>query len=245
MVSALGTLGVEDKAARQALSRTAGQDLLVSMRYGRRVLWDLTDKGRELLAEGTERIYSFMRRRKPWDGRWLVLSIPVPESRRQLRRKVSTRLTWLGMGSPTPGLWISPDAGRADEARLVLTELGLEGQAFGWSGPEVGIGGENQLLRAAWDLDDVEKQYLEFLDEFGAREVTSDVEAFVAQTLMIHAWRRFPFIDPDLPAELLSHEWPGPRAANTFHEKHARWHRAAQAAWAGLVHDAGALPDED
>ena len=34
----------------------------------------------------------------PWDGRWLVLSVPIPETQRRLRHRLRTRLTWLGLG---------------------------------------------------------------------------------------------------------------------------------------------------
>jgi phenylacetic acid degradation operon negative regulatory protein len=77
----------------------------------------------------------------------------------------------------------------------------------------------------------VEERYREFLAAFEDRRTGSPAEAFVAQVEMVQEWRRFPFLDPDLPAELLDHGWPGPRAAATFHEQHARWHRRAQDEW--------------
>ena len=52
---------------------------------------------------------------------------------------------------------------------------------------------------------------------------------------MVQAWRHFPFLDPDLPAELLDHTWPGSRAAAAFHDRHAAWQDDARAAWAGFV----------
>jgi phenylacetic acid degradation operon negative regulatory protein len=231
LVAAMTSLGIEEKSARQALTRTATHDLIESARHGRRVMWSLTDHGRSVLEEGTERIYTFMRRRRPWDQRWLVLSVPIPETRRQLRHRLGTRLTWLGLGSPTPGLWVSPDASRGDAVIAVLEELGLTEHAFAWTGPSAVTGREAQLLAAAWDLEAVAKEYLAFLDEFEGRTTDNDEEAFIAQVQMVQAWRRFPLIDPDLPAELLGPDWPGPRAANVFHDRHARWHRAAHAAW--------------
>ena len=39
----------------------------------------------------------------------------------------------------------------------------------------------------------------------------------------MHAWRRFPFLDPALPGELLPAEWAGARAAALFGALHARW----------------------
>jgi phenylacetic acid degradation operon negative regulatory protein len=238
LVEGLGALGVEEKAARQALTRTANEGLLESVRHGRRVLWTLTPAGKTLLEEGTRRIYRFMRERHPWDGRWLVLTVAIPETQRQLRHRLRTRLTWLGLGSPTSGLWVSPDADKHQAVHAVVRELGLEQRSFGWIGPASGIGDESRLLGAAWDLDDVEDRYLAFLSEFEGREATTPREAFVAQVELVQEWRRFPFLDPDLPAELLDHDWPGPRAAATFHERHARWHRQAQTEWERMHGDA-------
>lgn len=231
LVDGLAAMGVEPKAARQALARTAAQGLLTSTRHGRRVRWQLTDAARTLLTEGTERIYGFMRSSHTWDGRWLVISVGVPESRRQLRHRLRTRLTWLGFGSPSPGLWIVPATGKEAAARAVIHELGLSHRAFAWTGTSAGIGDAAALLRSAWDLDDVEKRYLAFIDHLDTVTVASDEEAFVAQIRLIQDWRRFPFLDPDLPVELLDHDWPGPRAAAAFHDRRTRWHRRAQAYW--------------
>ena len=59
---------------------------------------------------------------------------------------------------------------------------------------------------------------------------------------MVQEWRRFPFLDPDLPGELLDHDWPGPRAAAAFHDRHAAWHAAAQAEWDRMDGAAGPRP---
>ena len=61
IVEALNTDGVEEKAARQALARTAADGWITSERDGRRVRWTLTHEGRQLLTEGAERIFSFGR----------------------------------------------------------------------------------------------------------------------------------------------------------------------------------------
>jgi phenylacetic acid degradation operon negative regulatory protein len=234
VLDALGRLDVEQRASRQALARTSAEGLLVSERHGRRTAWALTERGRALLEEGTARIYGFMRTPHAWDGRWLVLTVSIPESQRKLRHRLRTQLTWLGLGSPNSGLWVSPDATKADEVGRVIDELELRGQASSWVGPTAGIGNETQMVEAAWDLADVEKRYLRFIDDFEARRAASAAEAFAAQVELVQEWRRFPFLDPDLPRELLDHDWPGPWAAALFHDRHAQWHRQAQAEWARL-----------
>lgn len=239
LVEALGKLGVEEKSARQALTRTASEGLLASTRHGRRVLWELTDEGARLLEEGTQRIYGFMRDVHPWHGNWLVLTVAIPETQRQLRHRLRTRLTWLGLGSPTSGLWVTPDDEKERDVHAVIRDLGLEDQAFAWTGPATGIGDESRLLAGAWNLDDVEDRYLEFLTGFENRRAETPSEAFVAQVEMVQEWRRFPFLDPILPSELLDHDWPGPRAAAVFHDRHSRWHRQAQAEWDRMDEAAG------
>jgi len=125
LVDVLAMLDVEEKSAWQALARTTGEGWLSSDRVGRRVRWHLTAPGRRLLVEGTERIYSFGSDDHDWDGRWLVLLISVPESLRDLRHTLHTRMSWAGFGTPTPGVWISPRTDAEADVRQVLADLAL------------------------------------------------------------------------------------------------------------------------
>jgi len=238
LVAALGEVDVEEKAARQALSRTAAEGLLTAERDGRRVRWALTPAGERLLAQGAERIYGFGRRVDAWDGRWLVLAVSVPETQRQLRHRLRTRLTWAGLGSPMPGLWVTPDAEKEKEVAAAIEELGVE--AFSFTGPFGQVGDQQRVVEQAWALADVEGRYLTFLEAFSSVEVGTPVLAFREQVRLVQEWRRFPFLDPALPSELLPATWPGPAAAELFHLKHETWHGGAQAHWETLAAAAGA-----
>lgn len=238
LVTALGEVGVEEKAARQALSRTAAEGLLSAQRDGRRVRWRLTPAGTQLLAQGADRIYGFGRSVEPWDGRWLVLTVSVPETQRQLRHRLRTRLTWAGLGSPLPGLWVTPDADKEKEVGAVVEELGVE--AFSFTGPFGQIGDQQRVVAQAWALADVERRYLEFLESVAGIEVATPAEAFAAQVRLVQEWRRFPFLDPALPAQLLPATWPGPAAAELFHCRHDAWHAGAQQHWDTLCSSAAA-----
>ena len=158
LVAGLAEVGVEEKAARQALARTAADGLLSSERTGRRVQWRLTPRAVRLLAEGAERIYGFGRGLDAWDGRWLMLMVTVPEAQRQLRHQLRTRLTWAGLGSPTPGLWLTPGTGKQKEVAEVVEDLGVD--AFSFTGSFGDIGDELRVVRQAWSLADVEQRYL-------------------------------------------------------------------------------------
>jgi phenylacetic acid degradation operon negative regulatory protein len=238
-IDGLGRLGVEEKACRQALMRTAADGWLAPERVGRRTRWSLTASSEQLLVEGTERIYGFTAARQAWDGRWLVILARAPESERPARHRLRTRLTWAGFGNPAPGVWLSAHADRAAEAERVLAEAGLLAEAQIFVAERAGGGPMTALARQAWDLDDIERQYEAFLAEF-ASPVCPDPLARVVE--LVHAWRRFPWIDPVLPAELLPDQWNGVRAAELFARRHAAWSAAATAEWhriSGSHADAG------
>lgn len=238
LIDVLGGLGVESKSARQALARTAAEGLVSSDRAGRRVRWTLTDAGRDLLSAGAERIYTFGNPAPAWDGRWLVLLVSVPESRRQLRHRLRTRLAWAGLGSPAPGVWVSPDPGKEAEVADVVADLDLEAVTSSFVGPFGRIGEQADVVAQAWDLAAVEREYEDFLAEFADAAPALPADVLTHQVLLVHAWRRFPFLDPKLPAELLPAEWAGTRAAALFDTLHRRWQRQAQAHWRSLVHRA-------
>ena len=239
LIDVLAELGVEQKSARQALARTAAEGLLASDRSGRRVRWSLSTSGRRLLTDGAARIYGFGTRTTAWDGRWLVLLVSVPESRRQLRHRLRTRLAWAGLGSPTPGVWVTPDPAKQDEVARVIADLGLTAVSSSFVGPFGAIGAERDVVAQAWDLAGIEGAYADFLATFGSAAPATPSEVMTAQIHLVHAWRRFPFLDPSLPGELLPAGWAGARAAALFGTLHARWDGAAVRHWRALQGSVG------
>jgi phenylacetic acid degradation operon negative regulatory protein len=234
-IDVLGRLGVEEKAARQALMRTAADGLLTARRVGRRTLWQLTATGEQFLSEGAERIYGFQASQSEWDGRWLIVLARAPQTDRAARHVLRTRMMWAGFGSPAPGVWISTHVDRAKEAERVLHEAGLDdGQIF--LAEHYAGGPLDAMVRQAWDLDALEDGYEEFLAEY-SRDRAGD--PLVRTVQLVHAWRRFPRADPALPVTLLPARWSGVRAAQLFTRRRAQWHAAAQAEWRDLVEAAG------
>jgi phenylacetic acid degradation operon negative regulatory protein len=237
LVAALSLFGVEEKAARQALARTAAEGWLKSDRVGRRVRWTLTEPARRLLAEGASRIYAFGSGSHEWDGRWLVVLVSVPETQRDLRHKLRTRLTWAGFGSPTAGVWITPHLSAEADAKLILDELDLSSQAMSYLANYGALGSERAMVERAWNLTDVATRYQAFVDEFTGLTPTTPDEVLRAQTLLVHEWRRFPFLDPQLPAVLLPTKWSGTTATALFNDLHSRWRTPAQERWSELAAD--------
>src|SRR5712692_4860600 len=229
-IEAFGRLGVEEKAIRQALARTGAGGWIRPERHGRRTRWWLTPPGDRLLTEGTERIYAFAGSQRDWDGSWLLVLARVPDSDRPARHRLRTRLIWAGLGSPAQGVWITTHSERIGEVEDVLRHAGISDRQI-FIAEHRGGRDLAELVALAWDLPAIEKQYEEFIDEFAAP--TAD-DPLVRLIELVHAWRRFPSIDPGLPARLVPSPWSGARAAKLFAERHAAWSADAVRQWMTL-----------
>jgi phenylacetic acid degradation operon negative regulatory protein len=240
LIALFRELGVEEKALRQALMRTADAGWIEADRLGRRTRWRLSPAGRRLLSEGTERIYGFRGPPESWDGCWLLLLVGVPENSRAVRARLRTRLGWAGFGELPQGLWLrpratnEPDADPLTEAREVLRTLDLEAYAHSFVARSGELGTDRDLVRRAWDLDAIEARYEEFLELVTPIRPRTDLQALVTQVRLVQEWRRFPLLDPGLPRELLPRTWSGARAVELFTRRHAAWAPRAAAAWAEL-----------
>jgi len=231
VLATFARLGVEEKTTRQALMRTAASGWLEAEKTGRRTRWRLTASAQKMLTDGADRIYSFTGPAEGWDGRWLLVYARIPESDRRARHVVRSRLSWAGFGSLGAGLWISPHPDREDEAISVLREAGVATDAHVFVARRSGLAEVQVMVAAAWDLGAIEGQYEAFIEEFRAA-VPADVLA--RQVELVHAWRRFPAIDPVLPRELLPPRWSGLKAARLFADRHQRWSGDAMREWKRL-----------
>jgi phenylacetic acid degradation operon negative regulatory protein len=231
VLAVFARLGIEEKTTRQALMRTAASGWLDPEKVGRRTRWRLTASAQKLLTEGAERIYSFTGPGENWDGRWLLVYARIPESDRRARHVVRSRLTWAGFGSLGGGLWISPHPDREAEATGALREAGVAADAHVFVARRSGLAEVQVMVASAWDLDAIEDRYQEFIEEFRA---TAPADVLARQVEIVHAWRRFPAIDPLLPRELLPARWSGLRAARLFADRHQRWSGEAKQEWKRL-----------
>ena len=231
VLGAFARLGVEEKTTRQAHMRTAASGWLDAEKAGRRTRWRLTASAQKMLTEGADRIYSFTGPAEGWDGRWLLVYARIPESDRRARHVVRSRLTWAGFGSLGAGLWISPHPDREDEAIGLLREAGVAADAHVFVARRSGLAEVQVMVAAAWDLGAIEEHYEVFIEEFRA---VAPADILARQVELVHAWRRFPSIDPVLPRELLPARWSGVKAARLFADRHQRWSVGARQEWERL-----------
>jgi phenylacetic acid degradation operon negative regulatory protein len=227
-IDALGRLGVEEDACRQALIRASRDGWLIPRREGRYTWWQLSPAFERFLNLGASRIFGFTATQQHWDRRWLLVVVRVPEANRAGRHLLYTRLPWAGFGRPAPGVWISTHTDRVTEAEAILHEAGAHEHALIFLSEYVAGGELPAMVRQAWDLDEIDRRYEQFIAEF-TRQPSDD--PIVRVTRLVHAWRLLALVDPALPEELLPKGWSGIRAARLFHRQHAKWEPAAIREW--------------
>lgn len=231
LIAALQALGVQEKTARQAITRSGADGWLAREQIGRQVRWTLTSGTTRLLVEGAERIYGFEAVTDPWDGRWLLVRLAVPEDQRDHRHHLRSRLAWAGFGSLGQGLWVSPHADRREVLLRTLAAPDGGAAPVAFTTEPRSKAEDAALVAEAWgDRTDLEAAYADFVATFGdvGDLVGDDEAAFVAQTRMVHEWRKFPFMDPGLPRQLVPEGWVGLRAAALFADRHQTWAPAAR-----------------
>jgi phenylacetic acid degradation operon negative regulatory protein len=221
LVRLLGELGFSTGAARVALTRLVRRGLIARERSGRLVHYRVTPRCDRLLAEGDGRIFSLGDARTD-RGTWTVLWHQIPEDRRLERSRLARRLRFLGFGSVQDSVWVSPHDHSEEVVRL-LEELGVADSATLFSATVGGLAGLPALVSRAWDLSGLVERYEAFVHEFGpyassrAQGRLSDADAFMIRTRMMHLFRAFPTLDPELPVGLAPPARPRSRAVATFH----------------------------
>jgi phenylacetic acid degradation operon negative regulatory protein len=211
LVQLLGEFRFSPGAARVALARLVRRELLARVKEGRLVHYALTPRSSELLSEGDRRIFTLGRHRHRAD-QWTVLWHTIPEDQRLEHARLTRRLRFLGFGSVQDGTWVSPHDREAEVATLV-SSLGVSDYVVVLLGRPARSLEFLPFARRAWDLDHVDARYEAFAGEFAAyrsariRRALSDREAFMVRTRLVHMFRAFAFLDPEMPDEYM----PEPR----------------------------------
>ncbi|MGB3438176.1 MAG: PaaX family transcriptional regulator C-terminal domain-containing protein [Actinophytocola sp.] len=222
LVALLGEFAITEISARAALSRLSRRGLLELSRAGRHTSYALSSRAARVLAEGLRHITTFGATEEPWSGQWTVAVFSVPEDQRDLRHTLRTRLGWLGFASLFDGVWVSPHE-RVAEITGVLDELTIDTATVLRSEVADGSPAGGHPINA-WDLDALQASYVAFVTEYESVRQRlragriGTAEALVVRTALMDAWRRFPGLDPELPATLLPRPWPRARARELFAE---------------------------
>jgi phenylacetic acid degradation operon negative regulatory protein len=224
LIRIMASFGVSAPAVRQAVSRMSRQGWLTARRTGGRAFYVVTARGRRRIEELSPRIYGPV---IEWDGRWRLLTYAIGERHRQRRERLRKELAALGWATLSPSTWISPSdtlAAAREAARSTLTLDAVHLFSSEYRGPL----SDRELLERCWDVPQIASAYHQFIARYAPllereRETgdLSDEAALVERLWLVHDYRKFAYLDPGLPSELLPAHWPGTAAASVFREYYA------------------------
>lgn len=226
LIRALSEFGLQAPAVRMAVSRSVRDGLLRALTDDKKGYYTLTEKGRNRLENGTRRAYRQLP--EPWDGQWRVVTLSMPENRRDLRDRIGAEMEWRGFGRITPNTWVSPHR-QEDTIRLLAAEYDLLGYLHQFTARYGGPQTDREVAAQCWDLPKIAAKYQEFNAEVQGRidsmreRLASGIETpdnycFVERIWLVHEWRKSLHFDPDLPVELLPSDWPGALPRQLFWE---------------------------
>ncbi|RNB87874.1 phenylacetic acid degradation operon negative regulatory protein PaaX [Brevibacillus fluminis] len=225
----MGEFGLSEPAVRAAISRMLRQGWLDSRKVGNRSYYSMSARGKNRLEEAAARIYKV--EESDWDGRWCIVSYNIPEERRALRDQLRKDLSWMGFGMLTTSTWISPN-NLSDYVKELTESYDIKDHVemfyadhLGWSDPK-------ELVKKCWNLDEINDAYKSFIDVYRPQfeqmaddlrqnKDVADSYCFVEKTKLVHEYRKFLFIDPDLPQELVPELWLGKEADQLFKDYYA------------------------
>jgi phenylacetic acid degradation operon negative regulatory protein len=221
LIRLLATVDVDDQAVRSSVSRLKRRGLLVAERRDGAAGYALSAYARGVLEIGDERIFA---RGDHELDQWALVVFSVPEDERQKRHTLRTRLTWLGFGTVSSGVWVGPGHLLPD-ARRVIEANDLSPYVDLFRAEYLAFGDPATKVAEWWDLDALDVQYRAFLDRavpmlerWRTTEVRAPEASFADYVRALTMWRRLPYLDPGLPTALLPASWRGEEASRTFFE---------------------------
>ncbi len=224
LIRLMASFGVSAAAVRQAVSRMSRQGWLAARRQGNRAFYVVTERGRRRIDELSPRIYGPV---IEWDGRWRLLTYTIGEEHRKGRERLRKELSALGWAPLSASTWISPSdtlAAAREAARSTLTLEAVHLFSSEYRGPLT----DRELLEHCWSVPGIASAYHQFIARYAPRlerererHDSSDEGALVERLWLVHDYRKFAYLDPGLPSELLPAHWPGTAAASLFREYYA------------------------
>lgn len=173
----------------------------------------------EITEAGKKRLISILPQydeKRIWDHRLYLITYDIPEKRRRERGLLREYLKRIGAGMIQESVWLTPYNPR-DTLRVFIEERHLGGTIIiSDIGKDGSIGEEdiNDLVARVYKLNEINKKYQQFLEEF---------EDFGAKPWeVIFAYWRILKDDPQLPFMLLPSNWLGEKAHKLFLKHQAK-----------------------
>lgn len=216
-------LGSDAPSVRTAVSRLKKRGWLVpETREGVRG-YGLSPEALASLAAGDEVIWHARQPADLSDG-WCVITFSIPETARARRDRLRSHLSSLGFGNVSTATWMAP-ARMQPVAEQAIADLGLTSCCAVFTGGHVAGADLRVLVARTWDLDGMDARYRAFIERFAeaarslaVADAVPPADAFATYVTLVDQWRRLPFRDPGLPADLLPSDWSGGDALALFED---------------------------
>jgi phenylacetic acid degradation operon negative regulatory protein len=225
LIRLLAEFGHNEQSVRAAISRMNKQDWIQAEKIGNKSYYSLTDRGVKRIEEAAERIFKL----KPvkWDGKWRIFMYSIPEEIRNIRDELRKELVWSGFGTMSNSCWISANP-LEKQVQDLIHKYDIESYVDFFIAEYKGPHENKDIVEKSWNIDEINQKYQEFISEYSQKYVIdrnkilkgqmTDAECFVERTKLVHEYRKFLFVDPGLPEELLPEKWLGGHAASLFSE---------------------------
>lgn len=227
LIALMAPFGVNERLVRTAVLRLSREGWLASRPIGRRSYYSLTEGGRRRFEDAHRRIYAAPR--GSWGGGWHIVFTGLVALTAAERARLKRELAWQGFGALAPNFFVHPSAD-PEALRHVLQDARAADRVVVMRAASDALTAERalqDLVRGAWDLESLARQYRGFLDRFrpvwralepasrkrGAQGLPAGAldpaACFLIRVLLIHEYRRVLLRDPRLPDELLPSDWAG------------------------------------
>ncbi|MED4602026.1 PaaX family transcriptional regulator C-terminal domain-containing protein [Paenibacillus validus] len=227
LIKLMGEFGISESSVRGATLRMVQQELFQVRKMGLNSYYRLTDKGKRRIEDGVKKVYTITPHK--WDGYWRILTYSMPEEKRELRNQVRKELVWTGFGMISNSTWVSPNPLERQTLEMIKTYQ-LEAYTMLFSASTVMSHSDSEVVKRGWDFEAIANEYVPFIQKY--REKFADLQAriwdnsltdrdcFIERTELVHEYRKFLFLDPLFPSELLPGDWTGNTARELFRSVH-------------------------
>lgn len=227
LINMMSHFGISESSIRGATLRMVQQDFLEARKIGNKSYYSLTNKGKRTMMDGFSRVYSI--RNYKWDGNWRILTYSVPEEKRELRNQIRKELSLMGFGMISNSTWASPNP-LENQVIQLIKDYHLEDYIILFTSSSIVSHKNEQIIQRGWNLEEIGNAYETFIEKYREKiedfkerawnNTLTDKECFVERTILVHEYRKFLFLDPGFPIDLLPSNWSGTRAREIFFNVH-------------------------
>lgn len=204
--SLMNEFGIEDGAVRTAFSRLANDKWVTRQKQGRSSFYSLAEKGYEPFAQATTKIYAIPKTSKP--TAW-ILAVAQSGNKEELEKLTAQHHGFMldtnmaVFNKPT-----KPLSKSLQSIDCLITD-GADYRSPKW------VSEHSKLQSLAKDFESFQSTFKHLPEDL------TSIAAMTARCLLIHEWRRLILRMPDIPAQLLSNNWPAEACGKLVAQKYA------------------------